>query len=427
MFIKFDLTLKEFSDLVDRPSNYFQGDQNSSKTGDRVRVSIPNFNGSPLILEALIKSNGKENETLKDTTTITPNFTNGIQRFRLSSNPSGSGFYVGSRVKVYNKNSPEVNWMEGVITEIDTTEDLSNLESNNYGIFINIDKKSGNTASAIYSISDRLFLNGFITIPYQGVNVSEKNYSGTVTVDSYASSQFTLNKSPGGASTLFTQNAIKDKVIVIRVNPDTKRITAIVGEDDFEAGAQKNNYISYSKDVFGKRVLGTIFYKTSSNIIEALKLQINNLFVKNNGLSDRDFINDQGTKEGVLKSSFYDGVFHDRFKEIYDAISTTSLIDYYKLYAAGNPTLKNATPQRIKIYNTYFAMRVIRDVYQKVSDWPNIAWDEYYEDGTPASLNWELVVNNLAKVYTTGLLVEQPSINTSSETLAIGKRTIKNE
>ena len=72
-------------------------------------------------------------------------------------------------------------------------------------------------------------------------------------------------------------------------------------------------------------------------------------------------------------------------------------------------------------------MRVIRDVYQKVSDWPNIAWDEYYEDGTPASLNWELVVNNLAKVYTTGLLVEQPSINTSSETLAIGKRTIKNE
>ena len=427
MFIKFDLTLKEFSDLVDRPSNYFQGDQNSSKTGDRVRVSIPNFNGSPLILEALIKSNGKENETLKDTTTITPNFTNGIQRFRLSSNPSGSGFYVGSRVKVYNKNSPEVNWMEGVITEIDTTEDLSNLESNNYGIFINIDKKSGNTASAIYSISDRLFLNGFITIPYQGVNVSEKNYSGTVTVDSYASSQFTLNKSPGGASTLFTQNAIKDKVIVIRVNPDTKKITAIVGEDDFEAGAQKNNYISYSKDVFGKRVLGTIFYKTSSNIIEALKLQINNLFVKNNGLSDRDFINDQGTKEGVLKSSFYDGVFHDRFKEIYDAISTTSLIDYYKLYAAGNPTLKNATPQRIKIYNTYFAMRVIRDVYQKVSDWPNIAWDEYYEDGTPASLNWELVVNNLAKVYTTGLLVEQPSINTSSETLAIGKRTIKNE
>jgi hypothetical protein len=102
-------------------------------------------------------------------------------------------------------------------------------------------------------------------------------------------------------------------------------------------------------------------------------------------------------------------------------------VDYYNLYAAGNPTLKDASAARIKIYNIYFTMRVIRDVYQKVSDWPNIAWDEYYDDGTPASLNWELVVNNLAKVYTTGLLVEQPSINTATETLAVGRRTIKNE
>jgi hypothetical protein len=72
-------------------------------------------------------------------------------------------------------------------------------------------------------------------------------------------------------------------------------------------------------------------------------------------------------------------------------------------------------------------MRVIRDIYQKVSDWPNISWDEYYEDGTPASLNWELVVNNLAKVYTTGLLIEQKSINTAAENYQVGRRNVKNE
>ena len=30
-------------------------------------------------------------------------------------------------------------------------------------------------------------------------------------------------------------------------------------------------------------------------------------------------------------------------------------------------------------------------------------WDEYYEDGTPVTLNWELVINGLGKVYTASL------------------------
>jgi hypothetical protein len=413
MFAKLDLTLKEFSDLVDSPSNYFQ-------TDDKIRISIPDFNGSQLLLDGTIEINGKENETIIDTTTITPNFTEGIQRFRLSSDPTNTGFYVGSRVRVYNKNSSEINWMEGVITEIDNTQNLFDPESNNYGIFVNVDKKSGNTASAVYSISDRLFLNGFITFKYRGANLPEKNYTGNVTVYSYKSTQFKLSTSPGGASALFTQNAIKDKLIVLRVNPDTKKITAIVGEDDFEAGAQKNSYVSYARDVYGTRVLGTVFYKTTSSILNALSLEINNLFVKNKDLSDTDI-------KLKLKERFTDGVFYNRFNEIYDATLLTSLVDYYKIYAAGNSTLKTASAERIKIYNTYFNMRVTRDIYQNVSDWPNIAWDEYYEDGTPASLNWELVVNNLAKVYTTGLLIEQPSVNTATETLAIGRRIIENE
>jgi hypothetical protein len=323
MTVKLNLTINEYKDLITPPSNYLQKD-------DKVNISIPNFNGAPLVLDGFIDSHGIDD----------------------------------------------------------------------------VDKKP------------------FIVLPFNHSALAQTSYTGKIKVQSYKATEFILNTSPGGASTLFTQNAVKDKIIVLRANPDTKKMTAIVGEDDFEAGAQKNSYTSYGKDIFGTRVLGTLFYKTSSNIIESLSLEINNLFAKNKGLSDKDFLSNQ---EGVLKSSFYDGIFHSRFTEIYDAVTTTSLTDYYKLYAAGNPTLKNATAQRIKIYNTYFSMRVIRDIYQKVSDWPNISWDEYYDDGTPASLNWELVVNNLAKVYTTGLLIEQKSINTSTENYQIGRRIIENE
>jgi hypothetical protein len=38
-------------------------------------------------------------------------------------------------------------------------------------------------------------------------------------------------------------------------------------------------------------------------------------------------------------------------------------------------------------------------------------WDEYYEDGTPVTLNWELITNGLGKVYTAGLnLVSGPAM-----------------
>jgi hypothetical protein len=43
-------------------------------------------------------------------------------------------------------------------------------------------------------------------------------------------------------------------------------------------------------------------------------------------------------------------------------------------------------------------------------------WDEYYEDGTPATLNWELITRNYGTtVYTKDLLTESESVITSSE------------
>jgi len=47
-------------------------------------------------------------------------------------------------------------------------------------------------------------------------------------------------------------------------------------------------------------------------------------------------------------------------------------------------------------------------MYQKASEWPIISWDEYYEDGSPITLNWELVINGLAKVYMDGIKYNNP-------------------
>jgi hypothetical protein len=254
--------------------------------------------------------------------------------------------------------------------------------------------------------------------------------TGTATIYGYENESLGLINSPGGKSAFFTQKALKNKVIILRVSPDKKQMTATIGEDDFEAGAQKNKYNSYSKDVFGSRVLGTVFYKTNSFTLDALALEINSMFIQNKTASfaplSLDSISQDVIKSGmgkVLSDKMYNEIFVKRFSKIFMEIRDSKMIegdgDYFSKYTKNNSNFKDYSEAKKKIYNVYFNMRILQDIYARVSDWPNISWDEYYEDGTPASLNWELVVNNLAKVDTKGLLIEQPSVNTASEGLAM--------
>ena len=71
-------------------------------------------------------------------------------------------------------------------------------------------------------------------------------------------------------------------------------------------------------------------------------------------------------------------------------------------------------------------MKILEFIYDKVSDWPNIEWDEYYDDGTPATLNYELVLKGLANVDTKGLLIEKPSVITANEMAAIPRAVTVN-
>jgi hypothetical protein len=241
--------------------------------------------------------------------------------------------------------------------------------------------------------------------------------NATATVHGYDSTKFSLNKSAGGKSALFTQNALKDKIIILRVSPDKKKATATIQESDFEAGTEKNKYSKrlYNKDVYS-RILGTIFYKTSLDVQESLSLQINNLFIKNIKLG-------LSPLKTALKNSLYNDVFVSRFNEIYEAVQASSMNegagDYINKYAKNNSTLMSMSAEQKQAYNTYYNIRILQNIYDNVSDWPNISWDEYYEDGTPASLNWELVVNGLAKVDTKGLLIEQDSVFSAEDQFSL--------
>ena len=64
-------------------------------------------------------------------------------------------------------------------------------------------------------------------------------------------------------------------------------------------------------------------------------------------------------------------------------------------------------------------MKRLEQIYKSASRWPMVLWDEYYDDGTPYTLNWELVANNLATVFTNDLLTESNSVNKAKDSVGI--------
>lgn len=247
--------------------------------------------------------------------------------------------------------------------------------------------------------------------------------TGKVAVYVNSSAEFVSSSSPGGKAKMFTKNALKDKVIVLRVSP--QNVTASFTELDFEAGSAKSLERKdihgqklpayYDKDVFGTRTLGIIFYKTPEQVVETLIKETNSLFEKYKRASNSDLV-------AQLASTFSPGVFADRYSDLLGKVKDINKVDYFTQYATA--PLSGISAGLKQTYNAYVALRIVQYIYEKVSEWPNVEWDEYYEDGTPVSLNYELVVNGLAKVDTKGLLMEQPSVIDSYENSAIPSRVV---
>jgi len=238
--------------------------------------------------------------------------------------------------------------------------------------------------------------------------------TGVARVYVNTSGEYINSSSPGGKAKMFTINALKDKIFVLRISPEN--VTGSFTEQDFEAGSTRSlerKMINgspvpayYDKDVFGERVLGVVFYKTAEQSTETIVREANFLFDKYKKASQSDLLSQ-------LASSFSPGVFADRYSDLLDKAKVINKVDYFSDYASAS--IQNISADLKKTYNAYVSLRVVQYIYERVSEWPNVEWDEYYDDGTPVSLNYELIVNGLAKVYTKGLLIEQPSVIDSYE------------
>jgi len=213
--------------------------------------------------------------------------------------------------------------------------------------------------------------------------------------------------SPGGRSAIFVSERLRDKPFVIRISPNDQSSVSIYTEDDLSPGSRINNTNSYFKGVnYGdqerEKSLGTVFYRILDEDKEANIALIRSFFVRYIGLSIIE-------KKKKFKETLYDeSVFGKKFDEIYNSIYTSNMENHFEITGETDPLLTITTDER-KLFNDLVNFKILEVLYSKASEWPYISWDEYYNDGVPATLNWELVTNNLAQVYTVDLLRERAS------------------
>jgi hypothetical protein len=224
---------------------------------------------------------------------------------------------------------------------------------------------------------------------------------------------------------------LRDKLFILRVAPSIEFSNKIisVNENPFEAAAKANEPENYLKDTsvkdngFGEkkiisydRTLGTIFYRASEKEIKETISFVRKIFIEKN--KNMSLIEDaiQKSMRSAQLGNAGTQIIHARFTHIMNELtnSVTRKEDgdnyYYSVTGDQDPLQKlNLTEQEITLYNSYVDIKLLELLYSKASEWPLILWDEYYDDGTPATLNWEMVVANLASVYTDSLLYYQDS------------------
>ena len=270
------------------------------------------------------------------------------------------------------------------------------------------------------------------TVRFDGINTSETNeMEGKINHPS-TSNPSTLNildiSTPGGAAKIFVKKALINKLIILRVNPTREGVVSAIIEDDslgesYDAGASANTNSNYRKDTFD-RTIGTVFYYLPQNNIQSHKTFVSNLMRENLSALAGD---GESIKE-IFKGTLFDkSPFSVKFKEIYAAIDGSIYSEqnefgqpqppqyiYYNITDTSD-TLYYISDQMKRIYNNLVYMKVLEDIYEISSRWPQVSWDEYYNDGYPYTLNWELVINNLAKVYIKDLQSESSSVVSAAE------------
>jgi len=229
----------------------------------------------------------------------------------------------------------------------------------------------------------------------------------------------------------YVLESLRDKVFVLRVSPSIEFSNQVIAlnENPFDAAAKANEPVNYLKDTsvvdngFGEkkiisydRTLGTIFYRASQKEVEQTISFVRNIFIEKN--KNMSLIRD------AVKGSMYSGQLANAGTQIVPARFEEIMIEleefvtrkeggdnyYYSVTGDQDPLKQlNLNQEQINTYNALVDIKLLELLYSKASEWPLILWDEYYDDGTPATLNWEMVAANLASVYTKSLLYYQDS------------------
>jgi hypothetical protein len=260
------------------------------------------------------------------------------------------------------------------------------------------------------------------TVRFDGINTSELNKlnvtSNTAIINPNSAASQALN---------YTTKALEGTLIVLRISPNDPSV--ILTTDDYEAGSTYNNPQNYAAAIKGEswkesddRYMATVFYRTDEQIYNSIISNVRKIFLD----SGSDTI--PYAKEKIKELMDPTSVIYTRFDIIYDEIlalqkefrSKPSRVPpnapiHFESLGVSDP-LNTLTIQEKEAFDAVVAIMILYRVYNKASEWPMAEWNEYYNDASPVTLNWELVVNGLAKVYTTGLaFLNGPALETSRD------------
>lgn len=269
-------------------------------------------------------------------------------------------------------------------------------------------------------------------VRFEGIQAGELSklnvYPGEVAI---------INPNSDGAKALkYTSDSLIGKVFVLRINPNDPSI--ILSADDVEAGSPlnrpvvngSNNYaVARKADNYANstdRYMASVFYRTDQEQEKSIINKIRSIFLKI-PTATTDVI--EYVKNKTKEYLSPDSVIETRFEEILTAIlnEQAKMNDYLYFNTTDiNDPLGQLADQQKVMFDALVAILILQEVYSTASEWPYIGWDEYYPDGSPVTLNWELIIAGLARVYTETLnFIKGPALIDPSKAISIGREINK--
>lgn len=263
--------------------------------------------------------------------------------------------------------------------------------------------------------------NAAFTIRFDGMNTKELNdIRGEIEYAEPNGDELSLIdiSSPAGKAKVFTKRALENKLIIARIAP-SRESNVVPVDESYDAGSLDNTFNNYLKDDFDNpRAIGTIFYYLPPEEIEKIKTSVASLL--RNAIIGNDISVDEFKL--LARTSLSDSsVFRIKFDQVYAAIEDIISENYFD-YTNSTDSLSTISSALKSAFSIIVYMRMLESIYAKASEWPLTSWDEYYDNGYPVSLNWELVINNLATVYIKDLQRESDSVQSANELAAIPTR-----